>query len=80
MSDESINRWIERPIKKLSPEQLEELLATTISNATNEEYEIEIQALDYNPSNSTSLNDTTEIKIRITKKWESPFDTEEENI
>lgn len=77
MTDEDFKKWHERPIKKLSSEQLEELIASTISNATNEEYEVEVQALDFNPTENTLSNDATEMKIRITKKWKNPFNENE---
>jgi hypothetical protein len=77
MTDEDFKKWHERPIKKLSSEQLEELIASTISNATNEEYEVEVQALDFNPTENTLSNDATEMKIRITKKWKNPFNEKE---
>jgi len=56
---------------------MEELIANTISKATNEEYEVEIKSLDYNPNQTASFDDTTEIKILITKKSKNPFTSQD---
>ena len=57
----------ERPLKKISLSNIEESIASSISELVKSEYEASIINIDFEPCLNAWLSDTIEIKLRINK-------------
>lgn len=64
---------LSRKIKSLSTSDLEKIISDAISKSVDEEYEVKIQGINYNPELNSDLKDSSEITFSISKKIDTSW-------
>ena len=59
----------ERPLKQITTTQIEEAISKTVSELVGKEYTAEVLNIDFNPIQNSSVTDTVEMKLRISREW-----------
>jgi molybdate-binding protein len=59
----------ERALKQVTTTQIEEAVSKTLSELVGKEYTAEVLNIDFNPIQNSSVTDTVEIKLRISREW-----------
>ena len=59
----------ERPLKQITTTQIEEAISKTVSELVGKEYTAEVLSIDFNPIQNSSVTDTVEMKLRISREW-----------
>ena len=59
----------ERPLKQITTTQVEEAISKTVSELVGKEYTAEVLNIDFNPIQNSSVTDTVEMKLRISRGW-----------
>ena len=59
----------ERALKQITTTQIEEAISKTVSELVGKEYTAEVLNIDFNPIQNSSVTDTVEIRLRISREW-----------
>ena len=59
----------ERALKQVTTTQIEEAISKTVSELIGKEYTAEVLNIDFNPIQNSSLTDTVEIRLRLSREW-----------
>ena len=59
----------ERALKQITPTQIEEAISKTVSELVGKEYTAEVLNIDFNPIQNSSITDTVEIRLRLSREW-----------
>jgi hypothetical protein len=59
----------ERPLKQITTTQIEEAISKTVSELVGKKYTAEVLSIDFNPIQNSSVTDTVEMKLRISREW-----------
>ena len=59
----------ERPLKQITTTQVEEAISKTVSELVGKKYTAEVLNIDFNPIQNSSVTDTVEMKLRISREW-----------
>ena len=59
----------ERALKQVTTTQIEEAISKTVSQLVGKEYTAEVLNIDFNPIQNSSITDTVEIRLRISREW-----------
>jgi len=59
----------ERALKQVTTTQIEEAISKTVSELVGKEYTAEVLNIDFNPIQNSSITDTVEIRLRISREW-----------
>jgi hypothetical protein len=57
----------QRPLKEAGSKAIEEAITKAITELVGEEYQADIKAIDFNPSNTAWMSDEIEIKLSLSK-------------
>jgi len=59
----------ERALKQITTTQIEEAISKTVSELVGKEYTAEVLNIDFNPIQNSSITDTVEIRLRLSREW-----------
>ena len=59
----------ERALKQVTTTQIEEAFSKTVSELVGKEYTAEVLNIDFSPIQNSSVTDTVEIRVRISREW-----------
>jgi len=59
----------ERALKQITTTQIEEAISKTVSELVGKEYTAEVLNIDFNPIQNSSVTDTVEMRLRISREW-----------
>ena len=59
----------ERGLKQVTASQIEKAISKTVSELVGKEYTAEVLNIDFNPIQNSSITDTVEIRLRISREW-----------
>ena len=59
----------ERPLKQITTTQVEEAISKTVSELVGKKYTAEVLNIDFNPIQNSSVTDTVEMKLRMSREW-----------
>src|ERR1041385_2890519 len=59
----------ERALKQITTTQIEEAMSKTVSKLVGKEYTAEVLNIDFNPIQNSSITDTVEIRLRLSREW-----------
>ena len=59
----------EHALKQITTIQIEEAISKTVSELVGMEYTAEVLNIDFNPIQNSSINDTVEMRLRISREW-----------
>ena len=59
----------ERAFKQVTTTQIEEAISKTVSELVRTEYTAEVLNIDFSPIQNSSITDTVEIRLRISREW-----------
>jgi hypothetical protein len=69
-NDDEFELDFTRKIKSLSTSDLEKIISDAIGNSVDEEYEVKIKGINYNPELNSDFHDASEITFSISKKFD----------
>ena len=58
----------ERALKQVTTTQIEEAISKTLSELVGKEYTAEVLNIDFNPIQNSSITDTVEIRLRLSRE------------
>jgi hypothetical protein len=59
----------ERALKQITTTQIEEAISKTVSELVGKEYTAEVLNIDFDPIQNSSITDTVEIRLRLSREW-----------
>ena len=59
----------ERALKQITTIQIEEAISKTVSELVGMEYTAAVLNIDFSPIQNSSITDTVEMKLRISREW-----------
>jgi hypothetical protein len=59
----------ERGLKQVTASQIEKAISKTVSELVGKEYTTEVLNIDFNPIQNSSISDTVEIRLRLSREW-----------
>ena len=59
----------ERALKQVTTTQIEEAISKTVSELVGKEYTAEVLNIDFSPIQNSSITDTVEIRLRLSREW-----------
>ena len=59
----------ERSLKQVPTSQIEEAISRTVSELVRKEYTAEVLNIDFSPIQNSSITDTVEMRLRISREW-----------
>ena len=59
----------ERALKQVTTTQIEEAISKTVSELVGKEYTAEVLNIDFSPIQNSSITDTVEMRLRISREW-----------
>ena len=59
----------ERALKQITTTQIEDAISQTVSELVGKEYTAEVLNIDFNPIQNSSITDTVEIRLRLSREW-----------
>lgn len=71
-----IEESFRNPLKELSADDISRVFSKALSDLTGNDLIIDIDSIDYNPTQSTDSFNTTKMKITISKPFKSSFSAE----
>ena len=59
----------ERALKQITTTQIEKAISKTVSELVGKKYTAEVLNINFNPIQNSSVTDTVEMKLRISREW-----------